>query len=343
VSGDHEPLPDRSPPLVGLPRPPECWPGHASARIGWTLPSCPCPLGDGLQGLRTPGSRENREESPGCLSWAWAPLQSTPNAEPPLERPDGERGRSRAGAWSPGKPDAKSGTSLEVLPPTAYPRTGQRPSWPGLPHPTACAFRFSQPPDALFRPEPAGLVSCQIRSWGSPFRAFLLPRSRMPFPAPMPSWRWVRPRCPTSEARRSRSYLGYAPASYTGHVVGPSRALPAFRALLHARVRHLTKRFRPRQARSSPGPFSPPGCSPSLDWPGSHRASPHGVGRDDRKRTKRRPSRVSPPARLACPSRGCRPSWGLHAFCCHSRSRRPRFGSLLLRTRGTSPPPDSHL
>jgi len=35
-----------------------------------------------------------------------------------------------------------------------------------LPHSTASASRFSQPPDAFVRPEPAGLISCQIRSWG---------------------------------------------------------------------------------------------------------------------------------------------------------------------------------
>jgi hypothetical protein len=76
---------------------------------------------------------------------------------------------------------------LRFLPLQRLAERGSGLLWPGLPHPTACAFRFSQPPDALIRPEPAGLVSCQIRSWGSPFRAFLLPRSRMPSPAPIPS------------------------------------------------------------------------------------------------------------------------------------------------------------
>jgi hypothetical protein len=57
--------------------------------------------------------------------------------------------------------------------------------------PIACASRFSQPPGALVRPEPAGLVSCQIRSWGSPFRVLLLPCSRSPSPAPLPSCRWA--------------------------------------------------------------------------------------------------------------------------------------------------------
>jgi hypothetical protein len=45
--------------------------------------------------------------------------------------------------------------------------------WPGLPSPTACASRFSQPPGAFIRPEPAGLVSCRIRSWGSALQSFL--------------------------------------------------------------------------------------------------------------------------------------------------------------------------
>jgi len=53
----------------------------------------------------------------------------------------------------------------------------------------ASVFRFSQPLGALIRPVPTGLVSCQIRSWGSPSRAFLLPHSRTPSPAPFPSWR----------------------------------------------------------------------------------------------------------------------------------------------------------
>jgi hypothetical protein len=35
----------------------------------------------------------------------------------------------------------------------------------------------------------------------------------------------------------------------------------------------------PNRHRSSPGPFSPPGCSPSLKWPGLPHASPHVVTR----------------------------------------------------------------
>jgi hypothetical protein len=41
--------------------------------------------------------------------------------------------------------------------------------------PIACASRFSQPPGAFVRPEPAGLVSCQIRSWGLALQSFAPP------------------------------------------------------------------------------------------------------------------------------------------------------------------------
>jgi hypothetical protein len=60
--------------------------------------------------------------------------------------------------------------------PSASPRTGQRLFvWPGLPHRTACASRFSQPPGAFIRPVPGGLVSCHIRSWGCALQSFAPP------------------------------------------------------------------------------------------------------------------------------------------------------------------------
>jgi hypothetical protein len=56
---------------------------------------------------------------------------------------------------------------VRSLAPSASPRTWQRLfDWPGLPHRTTCASRFSQPPGAFIRPVPGGLVSCHIRSWG---------------------------------------------------------------------------------------------------------------------------------------------------------------------------------
>jgi len=43
-----------------------------------------------------------------------------------------------------------------------------------IPTLTASAFRYSQPLGAFIRPEPAGLISCQIRSWG-PLQSFAPP------------------------------------------------------------------------------------------------------------------------------------------------------------------------
>ena len=57
---------------------------------------------------------------------------------------------------------------LRFRPLQRFPSLGQRHELVGNAIPTACAFRFSQPPGAFIRPEPAGLVSCRIRSWGHP-------------------------------------------------------------------------------------------------------------------------------------------------------------------------------
>jgi hypothetical protein len=65
---------------------------------------------------------------------------------------------------------------MRSLSPSASPRTRQRlVDWPGLPHRTACTFRFSQPHGASIRPVPGGLVSCHIRSWGCALQSFAPP------------------------------------------------------------------------------------------------------------------------------------------------------------------------
>jgi hypothetical protein len=62
---------------------------------------------------------------------------------------------------------------VRSLAPSASPRTWQRLfDWPGLPHRTTYASRFSQPPGAFIRPVPGGLVSCHIRSWGCTLQSF---------------------------------------------------------------------------------------------------------------------------------------------------------------------------
>jgi hypothetical protein len=134
-----------------------------------------------------------------------------------------------------------------------------------LPHPTPSAFRLSQPLDASIRPVPAGLVSCRIRSWGSPFRALLLSCSRAPVSralSPPAVWATRRTQGPTPTNRRS--CLGCAPASGS-RSRRAHRAAPDFRVLLHTRVRHLKQRFRLEEARSSPGPSPLQGSLPRCD------------------------------------------------------------------------------
>jgi len=63
-------------------------------------------------------------------------------------------------------------SSHEVFAPTTFSRTQQRSCWRGLPHHTTCTLRFSQPLGALIRHVPAGLISCQIRSWGFALQSF---------------------------------------------------------------------------------------------------------------------------------------------------------------------------
>jgi hypothetical protein len=108
--------------------------------------------------------------------------------------------------------------------------------WPGLPRPTACAFRFSQPLGAFIRPIPPGLVSCQIRSWGLPSKAFLLPRSRAPSPMPLPSGRWERLLTPPESLFRRMRKRRASTGSHNGKAPEPPLD---FRALLHVRVRHF--------------------------------------------------------------------------------------------------------
>jgi hypothetical protein len=158
-------------------------------------------------------------------------------------------------------------------------------NWSDLHFPTACTFRFSQPPGAFIRPEPAGLVSCRIRSWGHPPELF-------------------------SSAAAARCFQRLSPLG----------VLTAFRVLLRARVRHSVQRFRlktervallglfpsrvlPLSALARPSPFLP-----SCGWP---------LGR---KRPNRLHFRVSHAESAACLFRDCRPSWGLWPSGRHARS-----------------------
>jgi len=123
----------------------------------------PFTLAGWATGSSPSGSRETSECSQ-ILSWASAPLQRLP--------------KHRAAAlniWFPRYPTLGSSTERQLAaPPLRFrplqrlPSLGQRHDLAGPAFPTACAFRFSQPLGAFIRPEPAGLVSCRIRSWGHP-------------------------------------------------------------------------------------------------------------------------------------------------------------------------------
>lgn len=151
---------------------------------------------------------------------------------PPSETSQVPSGRVRL-LW-PRPAEPSTAPPLRFLPLQRFPHTWQRLCCSGLPHLNACASGFSQPPDAFIRPVPAGLVSCRIRSWGSPFRAFLLPRSLPPSPASVPSCRSTNPiPSPTRVAPATQAQLVRRPPC--GKV---PRNIVAFRGLLHAKVRH---------------------------------------------------------------------------------------------------------
>jgi hypothetical protein len=104
--------------------------------------------------------------------------------------------------------------------------------------PIACAFRFSRPLGAFIRPEPAGLVSCRIRSWGFALQSFAPPVQ--PY-AVSGAHALLSLGCPPvlSETlpsrRRCRSTAPYPSEPHGGEGL---LTTPAFRALLRTRVRH---------------------------------------------------------------------------------------------------------
>jgi hypothetical protein len=124
--------------------------------------------------------------------------------------------------------------SLEVYSPTAFSRSKQRPSLVRLAFLTACAFRFSQPHGTFVRSDPAGLISCRIRSWGYPPKLF-------------------------SSAAAARCFQRLSPLDVSG----------AFRVLLRVRVRHSIQLFKPEIERVAPLGIFPSGVFPlsALDRP----------------------------------------------------------------------------
>jgi hypothetical protein len=231
-----------------LPCPSEFLSGSASIRMGWMLPSSPWPSG------WSPGSSRNRiPETPcsisGLLSRACALLQSPPSLEwPPLLSHE-----AKSDAAPP----------LRFSSPSAFPHPEQRPRWPGLPHPTACTFRFSRPLGALVRTEPAGLVSCQIRSWGCALQSF----------APLSQPYVVSDAAPPVTLGSAPYPSG--PCKATAETV-PLRT-PYRRVGTRPRLRGLAPREDPplvpggldRLERVALLGFCPPGCSPPSERPES--------------------------------------------------------------------------
>jgi hypothetical protein len=170
------------------------------------------------------------------------------------------------------------------------------------------AFRFSRPLGVFVRPGPTGLVSCRIRSWGSPFRAF---SSRA-------AVRRLRRRCPLvvgMTLRRARATVGRSDTEVPPRI----RRRPIW----------TWRRDAPRLQGFAPHE-SPPlrlGClgrsaaRGSLGIPPLQGVPPHRTGAAFTApplmrlpRGRERPFGSSTgccyPARLAGLLRDCRPSWG---------------------------------
>jgi hypothetical protein len=168
---------------------------------------------------------------------------------------------------------------MRSLSPTASPRPGQRHEieW-------ACLTRSPAPSGFLdlltlsSAPSLVALFRATSAHGVVPSRALLLSRSRSPSPAPLPSCRFDEP-ADRATARR----LWPKPAAPLGIRHGPGSAL-AFRALLHARVRHRPAAFYTAARRVALLGFHPPGFSPSLARRDLHRTSPHGLHSSRRER-----------------------------------------------------------
>jgi hypothetical protein len=125
---------------------------------------------------------------------------------------------------------------MRSLSPTASPRPGQRHEieW-------ACLTRSPAPSGFLdlltlsSAPSLVALFHATSAHGVVPFRALLLSCSRTPSPAPLPSCRSDEP---ASRPTRVQPRPPKRPRKETGKRNGPGSA-PAFRGLLHTRVRHI--------------------------------------------------------------------------------------------------------
>jgi hypothetical protein len=153
------------------------------------------------------------------------------------------------------------------------------------------------------------IFQSRIRSWGSPFRALLLPCSRTPSPAPVPSCRSNVLAESSFEVQLPMLHRNDAP---TCRPLPEALGTPSPSGLCSTRESATARRrFRPTRARSSPGLHPLQGVPPRRKGIGLHRCLPSWDCP-----TGRRIDRPDAPpgcryaTRLACLSRGCRPSWG---------------------------------
>jgi hypothetical protein len=179
-----------------------------------------------------------------------------------------------------GKPDERCKTStppLWFLPLQRLASSRQQHSWKeDATLQSACTSRFSQPPGAFIRREPAGPVSCRLRSWGS------FPPEPCSSRAAVRRLRRLYPHvvhydhtdCSRPEIHRPTP-RPRGPEHQTPHQGRqPAQSRLDLKVLLHTRIRLEHRRFRPSLTRSSPGFQSPPGSSPSPRWPGFHQSLP---------------------------------------------------------------------
>jgi hypothetical protein len=217
-----------------------------------------------------------------------------------------------------GHPTATSnGSSLEVPSPTAYPHMRQRLEVARVCLArAACAFRFSQPLGAFIRPMLAGPVSCQIRSWGSPFRALLLSHrlstvSGTRFPLAVRD---------APESSRTPALSRAEARHQTSAIFGKTHGTPSTSGPYSVRESATSRqRVRLTRARGSLGLPPLQGTPPRWNGPAFTAPPLMRLGL----RATNRPLAPSSGSyfhtRLAFLSRGCRPSWGLPPCDLHRR------------------------
>jgi hypothetical protein len=161
--------------------------------------------------------------------------------------------------------------------PTASPRSRQRHEWTGLPHPTACTSRFSQPPGAFIRPEPGGLVSCRIRSWGCALQSFAPPVQPYAVSGAPPLLTFKRARPPLHQLRpRPPKRTATKPAYGTAPGTPPPSRVCSTRESATRR-----QRLNRRRARSSPGLCALQGSLPPWNGPAFTAPPLMGLARTD--------------------------------------------------------------